>query len=861
MKKLSLPILFLFQPLFLFSQTAQISGIINRYTAVEAVDTCAGRLSVADTSGFRPGQAALLIQMQGADINTANNAQYGGILSMNDAGRFERITIDSVAAGALFTSHRLLHGYGQPTGLQLVSIPHFQQVQVVDTLRAKPWDGTTGGVLALEVSGTLTLDAPVSVSEAGFRGGADFVATNNGCNWFTQQNQFFYPAGDWRGGYKGEGIARTGTGQETGRGPRANGGGGGNDHNAGGGGGGNTSAGGNGGNNADPNPIGCNGYFPGIGGIAPTNAIDRIFMGGGGGAGHANNLLRSKGGRGGGIALVSAGAINGAKTEIYANGGQGSHSFDDGAGGGGGGGSIWLLLGVANPGVLLQATGGRGGNADNGNVDRCMGPGGGGSGGRILCNNMALNAVFTPGAPGITFNSTVGCNNTNNGAQPGGGGFFEFLPAFPQGPNLAFQPEIQSFLLTDTICAGETSVFSVITNDGAWAYQWQVNSGSGWQDVSGGNFSGEQTSALTIQSAQATQNGWQFRCRVQRPGCYEAVSNAATLHILPAPVAGFSSSLVNATVIFTNLTSHAAGILWDFGDGSVSNSPEPAHTYLQEGNYTVTLTAWNACDTVIFQSMVSIFLPPQADFYAPETIIGCETAQIGFANLSSPNSTAYNWSFSGAQPAVSIEENPVVVYTQSGIYEVQLIATNMVGSDTATQFVLVEIFENPVADFSWTVLPNGSVVFNNLSENSSSWSWDFGDGSPLTDAFNTTHQYTASGVYIVTLSAVSPCGVALLQQEIEVSVPGSGTSDAEAVSLTLYPNPADTRMMIDWLASGQTPVLLKATDLAGRTVWELREPPGMQLSLPVSEWPAGIYTIQATFTQGIVSRLFVRQNK
>lgn len=860
MKKRSLPILFLFQSLFLLSQTPQISGIINHYTAVSAVDTCAGRLSVADTSGFRKGNVALLIQMQGAAINTANNAQYGAILSMNDAGKFERITIDSVAAGSIFSAYRLINSFSQPEGLQLVSIPRFQQVEVVDTLRAKPWDGTTGGVLALEVSGMLTLNAPVSANEAGFRGGAEFVATNNACNWFTQQNQFFYPAGDWRGGNKGEGIARTSPGQELGRGPRANGGGGGNDHNAGGGGGGNMSGGGNGGNNADPNPIGCNGYFPGIGGVAPTNTLDRIFMGGGGGAGHANNLLRSKGGRGGGIVFVTAGAINGAKTEIYANGGQGSHSFDDGAGGGGGGGSIRMSLGVANPGILLQAIGGRGGNADNGNVDRCMGPGGGGSGGRILCNIMSLTAIFTPGTPGATFNSTVACNNSNNGAQPGGAGFYEFLPVFPEGTVAAFQPEIQSVILSDTICSGDAAVFSLTTNPGEWSYQWQVNSGSGWQDISGGNFSGAQTSSLTVLSAQPAQNGWQFRCRVFRPGCYEAVSNAATLHILPAPIAGFSSSLDEATATFSNLSSNADSFYWLFGDGTASILPNPVHTYLQEGDYTVTLTAWNACDTMIFESLVSIFLPPQAAFFVPKSVIGCESAQVGFTNQSSPNSTLYNWSFSGAQPANSSEENPVAVYHVSGTYTVQLVVSNMVGSDTAVQFVTVEIFENPVAGFSWIVLPNGSVQFTNLSENSTAWSWDFGDGSSLNDDFNTTHQYNSSGIYVVTLSAVSPCGVALIQQEIEVTVPGSGLNDAISGRMLLYPNPASAGLTIDWEEPGRAPLLLQATDISGRIIWEVLEPEGSQLYLLLADWPTGVYTLRATFAQGMVSRLFIRQN-
>lgn len=857
MKKRSLPIFFLLHSLFLLSQTPQISGIINRYTAVSAVDTCSGRLSISDTTGFRKGDAALLIQMQGASINTGNNAQYGSILAMNDAGRFERVIVDSVAAGAVYVAERLIYGFSQPAGLQLVRISQFNDVIVNDTLRAKPWDGVTGGVLALEASGTLTLNAPVWVSGAGFRGGGDFVAANNNCNWFTQQNQFVYASGDWRGGFKGEGIAQAIAGQELGRGPRANGGGGGNDHNAGGGGGGNISAGGNGGNNADPNPIGCNGYFPGLGGAAPATAVDRLFMGGGGGAGHANNLLRSRGGRGGGIVFIRAGSINGAKTEIFANGEHGSHSFDDGAGGGGGGGSIWLSINTPNPALLLSANGGRGGNADNGNVDRCMGPGGGGSGGRILCNNMSVNALFSPGAPGNTINSTVGCNNSTNGAQTGGAGFFEFLSMLPQGANPYFQPEILSAIASDTVCEDDQAIFSVLTNGDDWAYQWEVNYGAGWQTATGANFGGAQSADLTVFSAQTAQ----FRCRVQRPGCYEAVSNAASLHILPAPTAGFSSSQNGATVSFNNLSINATGFIWDFGDGLTSTLPHPSHTYLQEGNFTVTLTAWNACDTAVFESVVGIFLPPQADFFAPSSVIACESASINLVNLSSDNSSTFNWTMSGGQPAVSSEENPTVMFNTSGTYTIRLVVTNMAGSDTLEQTVSIEIFDNPTAEFSWSVLPNGTVVFSNLSTNADAWNWDFGDGSSNSNTFNATHTYTAGGVYVVTLSAVSPCGVSLIQQEIEVNLPGSGWEEITSGPFEMYPNPAANQVWLDWRRTGRVPVSVSAFDMSGREIKAIQVAEVDLMEIAITDWPSGIYIIRATFPGGIVSRLLVKRTE
>ena len=93
----------LFFPCFAQAQTTQLSGISNRYAAVLAIDTCNGRIEVSDTSGFRRGENILLIQMQGAVISGNNNASFGEITNLGAAGQFERVTVDSVTPGTLFS--------------------------------------------------------------------------------------------------------------------------------------------------------------------------------------------------------------------------------------------------------------------------------------------------------------------------------------------------------------------------------------------------------------------------------------------------------------------------------------------------------------------------------------------------------------------------------------------------------------------------------------------------------------------------------------------------------------------------------------------------------------------------------------
>lgn len=60
------------------------------------------------------------------------------------------------------------------------------------------------------------------------------------------------------------------------------------------------------------------------------------------------------------------------------------------------------------------------------------------------------------------------------------------------------------------------------------------------------------------------------------------------------PVANFTVSMSELEATFTNTSENATSYSWDFGDGNASTSKDPVHTYTEDGNYTVTLTASNA---------------------------------------------------------------------------------------------------------------------------------------------------------------------------------------------------------------------------------------------------------------------------
>lgn len=480
-----------------------LTGVVNSYypgtaNAAAGAKTISVGTRAGASTNIATGDLLLVIQMQDATIDTSNDNTYGvggttgaGFTNLNSSGLYEYVVATSAVSGGVVnisgkgTGNGLINAYNTAAvsttqgvrRFQVIRVPQYTTATLTSGLTALAWNGSVGGVLAIDVSGVLTLNsATVSVNGKGFRGGGGIAMDNSGTYLDTDYNR---PAptvtlpitagnpADGAHSSKGEGIAgsprymydgtqiidqgenyptlaqQAGTDPPAGsfaRGAPGNAGGGGtdgnptaNDENAGGGGGSNAGGGGRGGNSWSSNLT--NG---GLGGVALVPTVAKVFLGGGGGAGDTNNGssetaagaaqtdpgtgLNSSGAAGGGIVMIRALSVTGTGT-ITANGNDALNVGRDAGGGGGAGGTIIFLVGTGNLNNLnLQATGGDGGNAwlsqvlgTNG-INR-HGPGGGGGGGLIVTSNTPASRVVTGGANGVT---TQG--KDAYGAQPGGVG-------------------------------------------------------------------------------------------------------------------------------------------------------------------------------------------------------------------------------------------------------------------------------------------------------------------------------------------------------------------------------------------------------------------------------------------------------
>lgn len=475
---------------FILSVEAQtnINGVINEYTVVSAVNTSTGSVTVNSSSAFTVGDEVLLIQSKGASINSSQSSSFGSISNYNNAGNYEVMKICAIQGNSITFTKPLQETYSTGGQIQLVTVPVYNGALIFGAdLTAQKWDGATGGILIFRVNGLLDFGIQdIDVSRTGFQGGRA-VTSGNGCTFIDDVTYYSDSTSANAKALKGEGIAAYISQRECGRGPQANGGGGGNNHNAGGGGGANYGAGGAGGQRVKATSFTC-GSVVGISSKALANAYtgNKIFLGGGGGAGHGNNigLVGESGENGGGIAIVLADTIKGNGQRIIANGGSNASNSVEGGGGGGAGGTVFLMSDHFVDSLNVEVNGGNGTSTANVGTSNCNGPGGGGGGGVVLLSASSQPAILLINSAGgsagvIASTSQSNCTvGSNNGAGDGQSGTVLFNQVLnDQSAGLPIES------ITDTACFEYMSPSGKYVWTSSGQYQDTVSNTNGCQKI------------------------------------------------------------------------------------------------------------------------------------------------------------------------------------------------------------------------------------------------------------------------------------------------------------------------------------------------------------------------------------------
>lgn len=147
-------------------------------------------------------------------------------------------------------------------------------------------------------------------------------------------------------------------------------------------------------------------------------------------------------------------------------------------------------------------------------------------------------------------------------------------------------------------------------------------------------------------------------------------------------------------------------------------------------------------------------------------------------------------------------------------------------------------FSNTNSGNTWNFNYTGTNLYTTIS-------WDFGDGTPVSNAVNPTHTYADSGSYTVCVTITDDCGSNTTCQIINTV--GTGINNIPGfVNISIYPNPVAHEIMVDNAEAG---MVLDIYNNMGSLVLHT-ELKGNRDNVDVSSLSSGIYLMRFINKEG-----------
>lgn len=276
-----------------------------------------------------------------------------------------------------------------------------------------------------------------------------------------------------------------------------------------------------------------------------------------------------------------------------------------------------------------------------------------------------------------------------------------------------------------------------------------------------------------------------------------------TAIVNPLPDLSFTTSDVLCTenpVTFTISATTPLNALWDFGNFQQSNLLSDTTFYDEPGEYVVTLFGINpqtGCEDLVFETIPILEAPP-VDFITSSTQ-ECVPAFFQFTDTADNPGSILSWDFGDGTTS---NEQGIAdhYYEEAGCFDVTLTATAPNGCpNTITYEEMVCAYNIPIAGFIVNdPIQFGDVnefIFENVTVFGHTYSWDFGDDSPTTNAVHPGHIYPIDrNIYNVVLVATNEAGCSdtamvsiQVQERLIFYVPNTFTPDGNTRNETFQP--------------------------------------------------------------------------
>jgi gliding motility-associated-like protein len=326
------------------------------------------------------------------------------------------------------------------------------------------------------------------------------------------------------------------------------------------------------------------------------------------------------------------------------------------------------------------------------------------------------------------------------------------------------------FTLTPTYsCSWPTNIQFTSQSINAAGYLWVFSNGNSSNAANPTHSIYESdTNQYTIYYEHWIDTTWLY---VTSPhGCRDSIFKtdsvfAVTARFMPDKVWGCAP----LTVAFSDSSISNEPIVsyhWIFGDGAtnIGTSTNVTHTYTQHGVYHARLIVTNSAGCIDTSYIVTIHVgkPPNPQFSLSPTTV-CVNTPVTFTDLTAAGDSAQYWHYNSDGGILShcyTEPNPTWLFNSlTGPQSVSLTAVYN-GCEGTTTIPNAITVKGPLAHFR----PQGDCAtpytwsFIGDIQDAVNWTWDFGDGNVIANstASSISHTYSASGDYLVKLTAFNP---------------------------------------------------------------------------------------------------------
>ena len=274
---------------------------------------------------------------------------------------------------------------------------------------------------------------------------------------------------------------------------------------------------------------------------------------------------------------------------------------------------------------------------------------------------------------------------------------------------------------------------------------------------------------------------------------------------------------VPATVQFTQTcTGNPTAFLWNFGNGIVSRSPNPSVFFNSPGTFRVKLLvvyldqALETYQTIVIHPQASTTLTADKNYI-------CTAGTINFSASNTTNMVNYDWSFDDGSVGISTT-SPTAShnFTIFGTFNVRVKSTNTNGCPANATYTVklqappISGTETPILGCTPATVSFGTSVSIPVGSNVSNYSWNYGDGNGNinTPSGNSSHTYSAAGMYSAKVSITTDegCTNSFTFPEIAFGVPPT--------NLVAFPDKTT-------YCGSETPIFVAKSTNANMYYWDL----------------------------------------